>query len=108
MMKHTSRPPQIAALQAADGAAPGNVLDDLQPIDAANWTLADTRVWYVQRDERERAWLAVHDLSDGSSRRLGRQPRMLYKSGLAAGSDGRIYFASVVRSEADLVMMERR
>jgi Tol biopolymer transport system component len=79
---------------------------DLEPIDCANWTLQGNRLWYVRRDAERDAQLAVLDLASGETRQVAALPRLLYKSGLGVDGGGRVYFASVVSSETDLLMTE--
>jgi Tol biopolymer transport system component/DNA-binding winged helix-turn-helix (wHTH) protein len=88
------------------GGAPTLVLPQLEPIDCANWTLAGSSIWFVARDAERDANLAELDLATGAVRTVAPLPRMLYKSGLAADAGGRVYYASVVSSESDLVMAE--
>jgi Tol biopolymer transport system component len=82
------------------------VVPQLEPIDCANWMLQGNSIWYVQRDAKRDAQLAVLDLASGALRSIAPLPRLLYKSGLGVDGRGRVYFASVVSSETDLVMTE--
>ena len=92
-------------LGPASGAAT-LVVPDLEPIDCANWTLLGNRLWYVRRNAARDAELAVLDLASAETRQVAALPRLLYKSGLGVDGGGRVYFASVVSSETDLLMTE--
>lgn len=95
--------------QQAPGHAPRLVVTDLRPGDAIDWTLAGGRLWYVQRDARDRPMLAAYTIATGKTRTLASLPATLaFDSGLSVTPDGRLLFADTVRLGADLMLVSRQ
>lgn len=90
-----------------DGGEAQLLIDNPGLPDSSNWTLRGDVLWYVSRDTDYQALLNRYDLGTGESVEIGPLPRLMYKSGLSADRHGRVYFASVVDSQADLIMLER-
>lgn len=93
----------------APGQAPQLVVRDLRAGDAIDWTLADGRLWYVQRDAHDKPALAAYTIVSGRSRTIAALPQTLaFDSGISVTPDARLIFANTVRLGADLMLVSRQ
>ena len=87
------------------GAQAELVLDRLIPEQGSNWTISGSTLWFVDRTATGSV-LVEWDLERASQRGSTALPRLMYKSGITLGPDGRAIYARVVRDETDLAIKE--
>jgi Tol biopolymer transport system component len=92
---------------APGDAAPRVLVDDLWPVDRANWAVAGATLVYVSRPVPDRPTLVRLDLATGRREIVSRLPDFPFTSGIALSPDGS--WLAVSRSdrlESDLLWME--
>jgi dipeptidyl aminopeptidase/acylaminoacyl peptidase len=89
------------------GGEEERVLQDLEPVDWANWVVGEKGIWYVKRSADHTPSIAFFDFAARAIKPLVELPKLLYKSGLSLSPDGtHILFTQVERSECDIVLVE--
>jgi Tol biopolymer transport system component/DNA-binding winged helix-turn-helix (wHTH) protein len=94
-------------LLAPGDAVPRELVDDLAPVDRANWHAAGDTLVYVQRPVPERPRLVRLDLGTGARSVVGELRDFAHTSGVALAPDARwIAFSRVDRRESDVLWLE--
>jgi Tol biopolymer transport system component len=93
--------------QPAAGGAPEQLLDDLDPADRLNWTVAGGSVLYFRRTGSDSPHLARLDLATGERELIAPLENSPSSSGLVATPEGdAVLVARTDRFDSDLMLLE--
>ncbi len=83
------------------------IIEDLEPVDWANWLVVEDGIYYVKRDSNHDPSIVFFDFETRTVVQTVELPDLLYKSGLSLSPNGaEMVFTHVDRKECDIMLIE--